>query len=105
MKNTKKKTRKRKHSKRIKKFLKKKKSRAIKRPEKDIKISLKKKKEEESVFSGTYQKLCKRQKQKLVEYRRSYYIKHSEHPLDHFVDILKILRQLDFLFLALILEI
>ena len=51
MKNTK--TRKRKHSKRIKKFLKKKKSRAIKRPEKDIKISLKKKKEEESVFSGT----------------------------------------------------
>ena len=45
------------------------------------------------------------QKQKLAEYRRNYHIKPKKELLGHFVDFLKILGQLNFLFHGLVLKV
>ena len=68
-----------KHVKDIKTFLKKKKTKGEKRPVKDIKILLKKKKEKKrQCYCERNKNLSEEQKQKLVEYRRNYYITHDK---------------------------
>ena len=58
-----------------------KKTKGKKRPEKDLKILLKKEKRKRH-----NKNLSEQQKQKLVEYRRNYYLTHSKQLLRDFLD-------------------
>ena len=97
---------KKKHTKSIKIFLKKKKNKRQKRPKKDINILLKKKRKKKYQNHHERNKnLTKEQKKKLVEYRRNYHITHNEKTIGQFLDFLKILGQFNFSFHGLVLEI